>query len=91
MPAKPQSRKGKRATRSKRKGMRAVTAVQDKTKVDSPAGSVTPPKAVPMPAVSRREATPAVSYSYLVGDIKRIGLLALVMMVLLAVVYFVFS
>lgn len=89
MPAKSRHGKSKRTTRSKRKGMRAAVVVQTQPPAVSPVAEAGTP-AVKTPAgASRRAVVPAVGYPYLLGDIRRIGLLAALTLVLLAVLYFI--
>ncbi len=95
MPAKSQHGKGKHTVRSKRKIVRTV--VED-TQSQPQAATVTPVAVKPRletvsaPAgISRRRVVPVASYPGLVGDIKRTGVLAGIMLLLLLVLYFIFS
>ena len=107
MPAKSRHGKGKHTARSKRKGLRAAVVAQGQPQAVSPVAAVVAqgqPQAVsPVAAKTRSEApaapadashraaVPAMSHPYLAGDLKRTGLLAGVMLVLLLVLYFVLS
>ena len=92
MPAKSRHGKGKHTTRSKRKVVRAVVDTQGQPQAVSPVAAETRSKAVAAPvATSHRTVVPVMSHPYLAGDLKRTGLLAGVMLVLLLVLYFVLS
>ena len=92
MPAKSQHGKGKHTVRSKRKVVRTV--VEDTQSQPQAAPVAVKPRleTVSAPAgISRRRVVPVASYPGLVGDIKRTGVLAGIMLLLLLVLYFIFS
>ena len=92
MPAKSRHGKGKHTTRSKRKVVRAVVDTQGQPQAVSPVAAEVRSETVAVPAgASRRAIAPVVSHPYLAGDLKRTGLLAGVMLVLLLVLYFVLA
>ena len=92
MPAKSRQGKGKHTARSKRKGLRAAVVDQGQPQAVSPVAAKARSEAVAAPADAPHKAVvPAVSHPYLAGDLKRTGLLAGVMLVLLLVLYFVLS
>jgi hypothetical protein len=92
MPAKSRHGKGKRTTRSKRKVVRAAVDTQSQPQAVSPVAAEARSEAVAAPAgASHRAVVPAMSHPYLAGDLRRTGLLAGVMLVLLLVLYFVLS
>ena len=90
MPAKRPHGKGKHIPRSKRKGVRAAAAnPQVKAVASSPDVPVTPEAQTRPVATPARKTVSALSYPYLSGDIKRIGILAAIMLVILLILYFV--
>ncbi|MFA5316259.1 MAG: hypothetical protein WC369_02410 [Dehalococcoidales bacterium] len=83
MPAKSQHGKSKRTARSKRKGVRTPSVIL------SQKPAVLPSVAVPS-VVLPRAATSA-SYPYLTADLKRVGLLSGIILIILLVLYFTIS
>jgi hypothetical protein len=90
MPAKSRHGRGKHRHQSKKsKAMQrqvtaAVTPPATVTSVEAPAAAAPPPKITPTPKTARTTAkTMAIDYSYVSGELKRIGIMAVIAIVIL--------
>ena len=86
MPKKSGQDRRKKLSRSKRKEMRSLGAVQQQPVAHTPLAAAPPKVSIPSAAVSTSKVTRAAAqHRYVVGDLKRIGILGGIILVILVV------